>query len=205
MIFFFILVMLTLFYLQAACAIKEVVSVAAGEGAHIICGDFNSESSSPAYQLVLDGSLSESSIQQLQALENLTVLDTKVTSVSHSFYSTYRLFIIHLYFVCVCVFVGRILINLVEVLVWIIMPINGHVWLSINTTMECNKVPLRFLRMRMDVTFNFRSWKILTAYIHFKSDWLYGHFIKISLYISDKIVIMLLFFIQKYSMLTFRV
>ena len=64
---------------QAACGIKEVVGVAGSDGAHIICGDFNSEWSSPAYQLVLDGYLSDSSIHSLQAVQKLELNDGAVS------------------------------------------------------------------------------------------------------------------------------
>lgn len=70
--------------IQAACAIKEVVGVAGGEGAaHIICGDFNSEWSSPAYQLVLDGYLSDASIRKLQAVERLDLSEGSKSLVNH--------------------------------------------------------------------------------------------------------------------------
>jgi hypothetical protein len=65
--------------LQAACAIKEVVSVSGGDGAHIICGDFNSTWDSPIYQLVLDGYLSDSSIHGLQAVQRLELQDGAVS------------------------------------------------------------------------------------------------------------------------------
>lgn len=65
---------------QVACAIKEVVGMAGSDGAHIICGDFNSEWSSPVYQLVLDGYLSDSSIQTLQAVQRLELNDGAVSS-----------------------------------------------------------------------------------------------------------------------------
>ena len=64
---------------QVACAIKEVVGMAGSDGAHIICGDFNSEWSSPVYQLVLDGYLSDSSIQTLQAVQRLELNDGAVS------------------------------------------------------------------------------------------------------------------------------
>ncbi|KAK7476266.1 hypothetical protein BaRGS_00032459 [Batillaria attramentaria] len=70
--------------IQAACAIKEVVGVAGGEGApHIICGDFNSEWHSPAYQLVLDGYLSDASIRKLQAVERLELNEGSKSLVNH--------------------------------------------------------------------------------------------------------------------------
>ncbi|KAL8606051.1 hypothetical protein ACOMHN_040049 [Nucella lapillus] len=42
---------------QAACAVEAVVTLSGPEGPHIVCGDFNSDSSSPVYQLVTDGHL----------------------------------------------------------------------------------------------------------------------------------------------------
>ncbi|XP_070190310.1 uncharacterized protein [Littorina saxatilis] len=69
---------------QAACAIKEVVGMAGSDGAHIICGDFNSEWSSPIYQLVLDGYLSDSSIATLQGVQRLELNDgAKKSLVEH--------------------------------------------------------------------------------------------------------------------------
>lgn len=70
--------------IQAACAIKEVVGMAGGEGSpHIICGDFNSEWNSPAYQLVLDGYLSDTSIRKLQAVEKLELAEGSKSLVNH--------------------------------------------------------------------------------------------------------------------------
>lgn len=69
--------------IQAACAIKEIVTVAGGDGAHVICGDFNSQWSSPVYQLVLDGYLSDSSIQILQDVQRLELEDGAKSLVNH--------------------------------------------------------------------------------------------------------------------------
>ncbi|KAK7107933.1 uncharacterized protein [Littorina saxatilis] len=69
--------------IQAACAIKEVVGMAGSDGAHIICGDFNAEWSSPIYQLVLDGYLSDSSIATLQGVQRLELNDGAKSLVNH--------------------------------------------------------------------------------------------------------------------------
>ena len=45
---------------------------------HVLCGDFNSEVTSPGYQLVLEGYLSDSMIDQLQSLANLQLPDGTV-------------------------------------------------------------------------------------------------------------------------------
>ena len=45
---------------------------------HVLCGDFNSEVTSPGYQLVLEGYLSDSMIDQLQSLANLQLPDGSV-------------------------------------------------------------------------------------------------------------------------------
>ena len=64
---------------QIASAIKEVVSKAGSDlTPHILCGDFNSEVTSPGYQLCKEGYLSDSCIQQLQSLENLQFPDGTV-------------------------------------------------------------------------------------------------------------------------------
>ena len=69
---------------QIASAIKEVVSQAGSDlTPHILCGDFNSEVTSPGYQLCKEGYLSDSCIQQLQSLENLQFPDGTVRT--HSF------------------------------------------------------------------------------------------------------------------------
>jgi endonuclease/exonuclease/phosphatase family metal-dependent hydrolase len=45
---------------------------------HVLCGDFNSEVTSPGYQLVLEGYLLDSMIDQLQSLANLQLPDGSV-------------------------------------------------------------------------------------------------------------------------------
>ncbi|KAL8611335.1 hypothetical protein ACOMHN_014390 [Nucella lapillus] len=69
--------------IQAACAVKEVVGTSGSEGAHIVCGDFNAEWSSPVYQLVLDGYLSDSSIHALQSIQRLELNDGAKSLVNH--------------------------------------------------------------------------------------------------------------------------
>lgn len=67
---------------QIASAIKEVVSKAGGDlTPHILCGDFNSEVTSPGYQLCTEGYLSDACIQQLQSLENLQFQDGTVSRI----------------------------------------------------------------------------------------------------------------------------
>ena len=46
--------------------------------AHIMCGDFNSNCSSPAYQLMLDGELSEESLSLLRTVKSLQPSDDAV-------------------------------------------------------------------------------------------------------------------------------
>ncbi|XP_076466308.1 uncharacterized protein LOC143297741 isoform X2 [Babylonia areolata] len=69
--------------IQAACAVKEVVGMCGSEGAHMVCGDFNAEWSSPVYQLMLDGYLSDSSIHTLQAVQRLELDDGAKSLVNH--------------------------------------------------------------------------------------------------------------------------
>ncbi|XP_076444929.1 uncharacterized protein LOC143282923 [Babylonia areolata] len=57
--------------IQAYCAVQEVVAVSGSRGAHVICGDFNSDCSSPVYKLVMDGYLCDSSIQTLRRVQGL--------------------------------------------------------------------------------------------------------------------------------------
>ena len=74
--------MFTFSTLQIASAIKEVVSKAGGDlTPHILCGDFNSEVTSPGYQLCTEGYLSDACIQQLQSLENLQFQDGTVSRI----------------------------------------------------------------------------------------------------------------------------
>ncbi|KAL8596325.1 hypothetical protein ACOMHN_067366 [Nucella lapillus] len=68
---------------QVACAIKEVVKVSGSGGAHMICGDFNSEWTTPAYQMVVDGALSQASVCTLQDLNNLELENGAKSLVSH--------------------------------------------------------------------------------------------------------------------------
>lgn len=76
---------LTFSTLQIASAIKEVVSKAGGDlTPHILCGDFNSEVTSPGYQLCTEGYLSDACIQQLQSLENLQFQDGTVSRIKYS-------------------------------------------------------------------------------------------------------------------------
>lgn len=77
--------MFTFSTLQIASAIKEVVSKAGGDlTPHILCGDFNSEVTSPGYQLCTEGYLSDACIQQLQSLENLQFQDGTVSRIKYS-------------------------------------------------------------------------------------------------------------------------
>jgi len=65
--------------LQIVCAIKELVKKAGGDGqALVLCGDFNSEITSPGYRLATEGYLSDEVLKQLQALENLEMADGSV-------------------------------------------------------------------------------------------------------------------------------
>lgn len=74
---------------QIASAIKEVVSKAGGDlTPHILCGDFNSEVTSPGYQLCTEGYLSDACIQQLQSLENLQFQDGTVSRIKYSVFVT---------------------------------------------------------------------------------------------------------------------
>ncbi|XP_076445684.1 uncharacterized protein LOC143283364 isoform X2 [Babylonia areolata] len=68
---------------QVACAIREVVSMSGSEGAHVICGDFNSEWTTPAYQMALDGSLAPSSVSTLEGISNLDLENGAKSLVSH--------------------------------------------------------------------------------------------------------------------------
>ena len=54
---------------------------------HVLCGDFNSEVTSPGYQLVLEGYLLDSMIDQLQSLANLQLPDGSVRYTVEFVYS----------------------------------------------------------------------------------------------------------------------
>ena len=67
---------------QIACAIKALTSLARNDASpHILCGDFNSESTSPGYQLVMEGYLSDDMIDKLQAIENVELPDGTVSTM----------------------------------------------------------------------------------------------------------------------------
>ncbi|BFZ09921.1 hypothetical protein BsWGS_12960 [Bradybaena similaris] len=77
--------------IQVACAIKQLVAKAGSDlHPHIICGDFNSEVTSPAYQLAKDGYLSDDHIQKLQSLQNLDVADGSSRSLIHHMWRAFQ-------------------------------------------------------------------------------------------------------------------
>ncbi|XP_022293286.2 uncharacterized protein LOC111103940 [Crassostrea virginica] len=77
--------------IQIASAIKEVVSKAGSDlTPHILCGDFNSEVTSPGYQLCKEGYLSDSCIQQLQSLENLQFPDGTKSSLINTVWRAFQ-------------------------------------------------------------------------------------------------------------------
>ncbi|XP_062578492.1 uncharacterized protein LOC134240412 [Saccostrea cucullata] len=57
---------------------------------HIICGDFNSEVTSPGYQLCTEGYLSDACIQQLQSLENLQFQDGSKSSLINTLWRAFQ-------------------------------------------------------------------------------------------------------------------
>ncbi|XP_062610899.1 uncharacterized protein LOC134272714 [Saccostrea cucullata] len=77
--------------IQIACAIKEVVNKAGSDmNPHIICGDFNSEVTSPGYQLCTERYLSDACIQQLQSLENLQFQDGSKSSLINTLWRAFQ-------------------------------------------------------------------------------------------------------------------
>ena len=66
---------------------KEVLKISGSEGAHVLCGDFNSDRGSPVYQLMEDGALSPSSLRTLQAVQALKLADGSSVSVLVVVYS----------------------------------------------------------------------------------------------------------------------
>ncbi|KAK3097801.1 hypothetical protein FSP39_013307 [Pinctada imbricata] len=76
---------------QIASAIKEVVTKAGSDGhPHILCGDFNSEVTSPGYQLCTEGYLSDAMIQYLQNMENLQLSDGNKTSLVNHLWRAFQ-------------------------------------------------------------------------------------------------------------------
>ncbi|KAK6170497.1 hypothetical protein SNE40_018878 [Patella caerulea] len=70
--------------IQIASAVKEIVSKAGNDTSpFLFCGDFNSEITSPGYQLARDGYLSDTNIQKLQSLENLETTDGSKSLLNH--------------------------------------------------------------------------------------------------------------------------
>ncbi|KAL3881673.1 hypothetical protein ACJMK2_028083 [Sinanodonta woodiana] len=62
--------------IQICSAVKTVVNMAVGEAnPHIICGDFNSEPSSSAYQLLKEGYIGDEAIQTLQNIDGIVLPD----------------------------------------------------------------------------------------------------------------------------------
>lgn len=77
--------------IQIACAIKALVNLAGSEtNPHVLCGDFNSEVTSPGYQLVLEGYLSDSMIDQLQSLANLQLPDGSKKALFNQLYRAFQ-------------------------------------------------------------------------------------------------------------------
>lgn len=70
----------SLWYLQIASAIKEIVRQAGSDtNPHFICGDFNNKPSQAGYQLAKDGYLSDDMILSLQADESVEMPDGPVS------------------------------------------------------------------------------------------------------------------------------
>ncbi|XP_021377441.1 uncharacterized protein LOC110465734 isoform X1 [Mizuhopecten yessoensis] len=71
--------------IQIVCAIKELAKQGGSDcHAQILCGDFNSEATSPGYKLAMGGYLTDEVLKQLQALENLEMTDSsKAALVNH--------------------------------------------------------------------------------------------------------------------------
>ncbi|CAG5130917.1 unnamed protein product, partial [Candidula unifasciata] len=77
--------------IQVACAIKQLVAKAGNDSCpHIICGDFNSEVTSPAYQLAKDGYLSDDHIHKLQSLQNLEITDESSRALVHHMWRAFQ-------------------------------------------------------------------------------------------------------------------
>lgn len=136
---------LTFSTLQIASAIKEVVSKAGGDlTPHILCGDFNSEVTSPGYQLCTEGYLSDACIQQLQSLENLQFQDGTVSRIKYSvFFKGDNIFLIHciwnlvsvesLEFLTVHIFMGP-LYTWIYILDKLWNMVHGIIWYSVFVT-----------------------------------------------------------------------
>ncbi|XP_033740793.1 muscle M-line assembly protein unc-89-like [Pecten maximus] len=71
--------------IQIVCAIKELAKQGGSDcHAQILCGDFNSEETSPGYKLAMEGYITDEVLKQLQALENLEMPDSsKAALVNH--------------------------------------------------------------------------------------------------------------------------
>ncbi|XP_060067696.1 ABC transporter F family member 4-like [Ylistrum balloti] len=71
--------------IQIVCAIKELAKQGGSDcHAQILCGDFNSEVTSPGYKLAMEGYITDEVLRQLQALENLEMPDSnKAALVNH--------------------------------------------------------------------------------------------------------------------------
>ncbi|XP_035827524.1 actin cytoskeleton-regulatory complex protein pan1 [Aplysia californica] len=76
---------------QVASAIKELVSKAGNDlNPHIICGDFNSEVTSPGYQLAKEGYLSDAHIRNLQAMETMDNTDGSSRSIINHLWRAFQ-------------------------------------------------------------------------------------------------------------------
>ncbi|CAC5390855.1 unnamed protein product [Mytilus coruscus] len=74
-----------------SCAIKALLNLAESDSnPHILCGDFNSEATSPGYQLVLEGFLSDDMIDQLQSIENVDMPDGTKKALFNQLYRAFQ-------------------------------------------------------------------------------------------------------------------
>ncbi|CAG2197946.1 unnamed protein product [Mytilus edulis] len=77
--------------IQISCAIKALLNLAESDSnPHILCGDFNSEATSPGYQLVLEGFLSDDMIDQLQSIENVDMPDGSKKALFNQLYRAFQ-------------------------------------------------------------------------------------------------------------------
>ncbi|CAG5115137.1 unnamed protein product [Candidula unifasciata] len=77
--------------IQVALAVNQLVTKAGSDqNPHIICGDFNADASSPAYQLARDGYLSDDHIRKLQALQALSNTDGSSQALIHHLWAAFQ-------------------------------------------------------------------------------------------------------------------
>ncbi|XP_069129852.1 nucleolar and coiled-body phosphoprotein 1-like isoform X2 [Argopecten irradians] len=76
--------------IQIVCAIKELAKQGGGDCPQILCGDFNSEVTSPGYKLAMESYMNDDVIRQLQALENLEMADSNKESLVNQLWRAFQ-------------------------------------------------------------------------------------------------------------------